>query len=417
MTIATADAPADRDRRGRRARPRRHRRRRAAHARSCRRLTLSERAGGRGGAEGREPPAHGVVQDPRRAEQARRAGGRLQPRRVCGERRQPRPGAGVRRSRARRAVRGLHARRARRSRKVEAAQALGATVRWRAPRSTSASRRRSERAARGRHGLRPPVRRSRRRRRPGHARARAARRRARISPRSSCRSVAAGCPAASRSRSSRRGPDVEVVGVQVETVAAVSGVAAGGQAGRRAGGPDDRGRHRGQAARRAHACRSCAQWVDDVVVVAEDDVAEAMVLLMEKAKLVVEGAGAVGVAALLAARRRRAREGATVVVLSGGNVDAGLLAVGRAPPRDRGRAAPRASSRACRTGPARSPRLLALRRRGGREHRRGRRTCARASTCTSARPAVQLDHGDAAREHAEQVLARCARAARSRVMH
>src|SRR5439155_3073072 len=36
-------------------------------------------------------------------------------------------------------------------------------------------------------------------------------------------------------------------------------------------------------------------WVDDIVTVAEDEVAEAMVLLMEKAKLVVEGAGAVGV--------------------------------------------------------------------------------------------------------------------------
>ncbi len=66
--------------------------------------------------------------------------------------------------------------------------------------------------------------------------------------------------------------------------------------------------------------------VDEVVVVSEDDVAEAMVLLMEKAKLVVEGAGAVGVAALLAGATVPAAEGTTVVVLSGGNVDAGLLA-------------------------------------------------------------------------------------------
>jgi threonine dehydratase len=67
-------------------------------------------------------------------------------------------------------------------------------------------------------------------------------------------------------------------------------------------------------------------WVDDVVVVPEDDVAEAMVLLMEKAKLVVEGAGAVGVAALLGGQTAPAPSGTTVVVLSGGNVDAGLLA-------------------------------------------------------------------------------------------
>ena len=69
------------------------------------------------------------------------------------------------------------------------------------------------------------------------------------------------------------------------------------------------------------------RWVDEVCVVREDDVAEAMVLLMERAKLVVEGAGAVGVAALLAGGVRPADSGTTVVVLSGGNVDAGLLAL------------------------------------------------------------------------------------------
>jgi threonine dehydratase len=68
------------------------------------------------------------------------------------------------------------------------------------------------------------------------------------------------------------------------------------------------------------------RWVDDVVVVSEEDTAEAMVLLLERAKLVVEGAGAVGVAALLAHAAVPSPEGSTVVLLSGGNVDAGLLA-------------------------------------------------------------------------------------------
>ena len=68
------------------------------------------------------------------------------------------------------------------------------------------------------------------------------------------------------------------------------------------------------------------EWLDDVVTVPEDDIAEAIVVLMEKAKLVVEGAGAIGVAALLGARTAAAAQGTTVVVLSGGNVDAGLLA-------------------------------------------------------------------------------------------
>ncbi len=68
------------------------------------------------------------------------------------------------------------------------------------------------------------------------------------------------------------------------------------------------------------------RWLDGLAVVSEESVAEAMVVLLERAKLVVEGAGAVGVAALLSGRAEPAREGVTAVILSGGNVDAGLLA-------------------------------------------------------------------------------------------
>ncbi len=68
------------------------------------------------------------------------------------------------------------------------------------------------------------------------------------------------------------------------------------------------------------------RWVDQMVVVREDDIGDAMVWLMERAKLVVEGGGATGVAALLSGEVAPARTGSTVIVLSGGNVDAGLLA-------------------------------------------------------------------------------------------
>jgi threonine dehydratase len=68
------------------------------------------------------------------------------------------------------------------------------------------------------------------------------------------------------------------------------------------------------------------RWVDELVVVDEDETADAMVWLLERSKLVVEGGGAVGVAALLVAAVAPAAEGATCVILSGGNVDAGLLA-------------------------------------------------------------------------------------------
>ena len=67
------------------------------------------------------------------------------------------------------------------------------------------------------------------------------------------------------------------------------------------------------------------RYVDEIVLVNEDEVSEAMVFLLERRKLVVEGAGAVGVAALLSGRIPARETGATVIVLSGGNVGAGLL--------------------------------------------------------------------------------------------
>jgi threonine dehydratase len=67
------------------------------------------------------------------------------------------------------------------------------------------------------------------------------------------------------------------------------------------------------------------RWVDDVVTVDEDAIADAMVLLMDRAKLYVEGAGAVGVAALLSSAVRPSTNGSTCVVLSGGNVDLGVV--------------------------------------------------------------------------------------------
>jgi len=69
------------------------------------------------------------------------------------------------------------------------------------------------------------------------------------------------------------------------------------------------------------------RWVDDMVVVSEEDIADAMVWLLERSKLVVEGGGAVGVAAVLSGKVVPAPRGATVIVLSGGNVDPGLLAM------------------------------------------------------------------------------------------
>ena len=67
------------------------------------------------------------------------------------------------------------------------------------------------------------------------------------------------------------------------------------------------------------------RWVDDIVTVDEGAIADAMVMLMDRAKLYVEGAGAVGVAALQSGVVEPIDGGTTCAVLSGGNVDLGVV--------------------------------------------------------------------------------------------
>lgn len=68
-----------------------------------------------------------------------------------------------------------------------------------------------------------------------------------------------------------------------------------------------------------------AEYVDEIVTVSDDDVAQAMVLLLERSKLVVEGAGAASVAALLCGKIAPPSSGEVCALLSGGNVDAARL--------------------------------------------------------------------------------------------
>ena len=63
--------------------------------------------------------------------------------------------------------------------------------------------------------------------------------------------------------------------------------------------------------------------VDEIVTVGEDDTARALLVLLERAKLVVEPAGAVAVAAILAGKVTGS--GTTVAILSGGNIDPLLM--------------------------------------------------------------------------------------------
>jgi threonine dehydratase len=65
------------------------------------------------------------------------------------------------------------------------------------------------------------------------------------------------------------------------------------------------------------------RFVDEVVTVSDDDIARAIVVLLERTKLVVEPAGAAGVAAMITGKVRAS--GPTATILSGGNIDPLLL--------------------------------------------------------------------------------------------
>lgn len=65
------------------------------------------------------------------------------------------------------------------------------------------------------------------------------------------------------------------------------------------------------------------KYVDEMVVVDDEDTANTIVTLLERLKLVVEGAGAVALTALLT--HKVTGRGKTAVVLSGGNIDTKLL--------------------------------------------------------------------------------------------
>lgn len=68
----------------------------------------------------------------------------------------------------------------------------------------------------------------------------------------------------------------------------------------------------------------CKKYVDEIVTVTEDEIATAILTLMEKQKLVAEGAGAVSVAAVMF-DKLPVKNKKTVCVVSGGNIDVTIL--------------------------------------------------------------------------------------------
>ena len=119
-------------------------------------------------------------------------------------------------------------------------------------------------------------------------------------------------------------PEVRVVGVELASGRLVQASVAAGEPLRLARGPSLAD---GLASPTTSGLvvEIVRRWVDDLVAVSEDEIREAMRGLLQRGKLLVEGAGAVGVAALLAGRIGRLGGQPVVAVLSGGNLDVGRL--------------------------------------------------------------------------------------------
>jgi threonine dehydratase len=62
-------------------------------------------------------------------------------------------------------------------------------------------------------------------------------------------------------------------------------------------------------------------YVDDMVIVSDQEIIEAMGLILERCKVVAEPAAASTLAALLSGKAKLPREATVVCMLSGGNVD------------------------------------------------------------------------------------------------
>ena len=67
------------------------------------------------------------------------------------------------------------------------------------------------------------------------------------------------------------------------------------------------------------------KYVDEIVLVKEEQIAAAVLMLLERKKILAEGAGAVSLAAVMSASMRIPEKSKVVLVVSGGNVDSPLL--------------------------------------------------------------------------------------------
>lgn len=127
----------------------------------------------------------------------------------------------------------------------------------------------------------------------------------------------------------RAGVDVQLIGVQARACAPYAQALSGDDAAATDGSAPSAGATIADGIAVKHpgtlTLPLLGELLDGVETVDEEEIAGAMVFLAEQAKLIAEGAGAVAVASLLGARLPPI-SGTTVAIVSGGNVDSGLLA-------------------------------------------------------------------------------------------
>ena len=118
-------------------------------------------------------------------------------------------------------------------------------------------------------------------------------------------------------------PDIRVVGVQA---AGAPGAFLSLQRGELVGSDSVRTIADGIAVKRPGVLNweLIQRYVDEIVLVDEEEIAQSILILLEQTKLTVEGAGAVGLAALLG-NKVNDLKGPVCILLSGGNIDVNII--------------------------------------------------------------------------------------------
>lgn len=119
-------------------------------------------------------------------------------------------------------------------------------------------------------------------------------------------------------------PDIRIIGVEPERYASMKASVA---AGRVVEVPTQPTIADGLAVKRAGERTSeiVRRYVDEIVTVSEDEIASAILKLLEIEKTVVEGGGAAGLAALLFSKVSGLKDKNVAILITGGNIDPNLL--------------------------------------------------------------------------------------------